>query len=95
MGEGSEGIAARSGSNETKSLSRCEAHHVSIGPQENRRCSKSKMGQDQVGAEENGVVAARITCSEYISVITARLLLGRPALNIEPGHRCLLEIRKR
>jgi hypothetical protein len=64
MGGGSEAIEFSNGSSENNWVGTCEADHVDISPQENRRCSKSKMGEVEGGTEESGVVAARITCSE-------------------------------
>jgi hypothetical protein len=46
MGKCSEGIAASEGSD---GLGSREAHDVSVGPQEDRGCSKSEMGDDTGG----------------------------------------------
>jgi hypothetical protein len=48
MGEGSEWIEASEGCH---ALGSCEAHHVGISPQEDRRRSEGKMGE--VEAEES------------------------------------------
>jgi hypothetical protein len=48
MGKRSEGIEASGGSGSRK------AHHVGISPQEDRRCSKSEVGEGE-GAEEGGL----------------------------------------
>jgi len=50
MGEGSEGIAASSGDSENNGLGSCEAHNVGISPQEDRRRSKSEMGEVEEGS---------------------------------------------
>jgi hypothetical protein len=43
VGEGSEWIAASSGENNF--FGSCEAHHVGICPQEDRRCAKGTVGE--------------------------------------------------
>jgi len=42
---GSNGIAASSRGIENNCLGTCEAHHVSISPEEDRRRSKSEVGE--------------------------------------------------
>ena len=55
MGKDSKGIAASSKRSENDGLGTCKAHHVSIGPQEDRRCSKSEVGEG-TGSENDGGV---------------------------------------
>jgi hypothetical protein len=45
VGEDSKGIAASSRGIENNCLGTCEAHHVSISPEEDRRRSKSEVGE--------------------------------------------------
>jgi hypothetical protein len=45
MGEGWEGIAARSGNGENDWLDGCEANHVTIRPKKDRRRAKSALGE--------------------------------------------------
>ena len=51
MGECSEGIAASEGS-KNNGLGSCEAHYVSVGPQENRRGTAGEVGEGEGGPEE-------------------------------------------
>ena len=53
MGEGSRGIAAN-GASENNGLGTCEAHHVSIGPWEDRSVSAGKVGEGE-GSKEGWV----------------------------------------
>jgi hypothetical protein len=55
MGKCPEGIAARSGNEESDRLNDCEAHNVSSSPQEDRRRSKGTLGKGKGAAEEGGV----------------------------------------
>jgi hypothetical protein len=59
MGEGSERIAASSGDNQNNRLGSCEAHHVSIGTQEDRSISAGEVGEGE-GAAEEGCVATYV-----------------------------------
>jgi hypothetical protein len=53
VGEDSKGSAPSRGS-ENIWLGTSKTHHVSIHPQENRRSSKSEMGEGESGEEEIG-----------------------------------------
>jgi len=53
MGEDAKGSAP--GGSENVWPGTCKAHLVSIGPQENCRCSKSEMGEGESGEEEGGI----------------------------------------
>ena len=50
MGKGSKGIAGSS--SEKNGVGSCEAHHVDISPQEDRRRTKGTLGEGQSGEEE-------------------------------------------
>jgi hypothetical protein len=54
VGEYPKGNAARSGYEESDRLSDCEAHHVSLRPEKDRRRSKSEVGEVQGAAKEEG-----------------------------------------
>jgi len=56
MGEGSEGNEAN-GAGENNGRGTCEAHHVSIGPQENRGVSAGEVGKGEGAAKESGVAS--------------------------------------
>ena len=55
MGEGSAGIAAISGGRENNGIRSCEAHDVSVGPQEDRSLPTGKMGEVESAAEEGRI----------------------------------------
>jgi hypothetical protein len=55
MGKGWEGIAASSRGSKGKWFRSCQTHHVCISPQEDRRRSKSEVGEGEGAAEEGGV----------------------------------------
>jgi hypothetical protein len=72
MGWCAEGIEASSGS-ENNCVGICEAHDVSVSPQEDRRRTESEMGEVEGGAEESGVrygslprVCGRLSCFRSI-----------------------------
>jgi hypothetical protein len=54
MDEGSEWIAACDSGGENNRFGACEAHHVGISPQENRRRSKSALGKVEGSEPEIG-----------------------------------------
>jgi hypothetical protein len=59
VGEYPQRSAARNGNDENDTLKDCEAHYVSLSPQENRGCSKSEVGEVQGAAKKGGVKSRR------------------------------------
>jgi len=55
MGKGSQRIAASSRGSENEWLRDREAHNVGVSEAEDRRCSKSEMGEGKGGEEESGI----------------------------------------
>jgi hypothetical protein len=60
MGEGSEWIAAREGSD---GLGSCKAHHVRLSPQEDRGGTKGAVGEGEGGEEEGCLEHSGARCS--------------------------------
>jgi hypothetical protein len=60
MGKGSKRIAASSGGSEINWHNDCEAHHVSLSSEEDRRRSKSAVGEVQSREEDGIKYVARI-----------------------------------
>jgi hypothetical protein len=48
------------GANENNCFGKCEAHHVSLSPQENRSRTASTMGEGEGGTEKGGVAIGLI-----------------------------------
>jgi hypothetical protein len=64
MGEGSEWIEASSG----HCFGSCKAHHVNFSPQEDRRRSKSAVGEGEGGKKEGGVTyGSKIQPSTWVA----------------------------
>jgi len=64
MGEYSKEITASSGCGEVNRLDSSKAHHVGIITEEDRRRSKSAMGEGEGAAEEGGLEQAWIAVPE-------------------------------
>jgi hypothetical protein len=62
MGKDSQGIAASGGSSENNECSTCEAHNVSISPQEDRRRSKSAVGKVESREQNRGLGSLGACC---------------------------------
>ena len=75
MGEGWEGIAV---SEDSEGLFSCEAHHVSISPQEDRRRSKSAVGEVE-GSEQE--IDRFSSLGSLLRRVRSRLLYLGQALN--------------
>jgi hypothetical protein len=54
VGKGSEGIEASRRGSENNWLGTCEAHHVSVGPEEDRGGAAGTLGEVQSGKKEIG-----------------------------------------
>jgi hypothetical protein len=74
MGEHSEGIAAGSWGGKNNGLGSCQAHHVGIGTQEDRRRSKGAVGEAEGGI---GVWEPAAASSRQAFILNSRSIPAR------------------